>query len=125
MKTITRLFCRNFISAAAFLFVAAPLAIQAAPITVDGQYGDWVLEEDIFAPMYRAGNSAKDQLSTAYLRYDSNTSTVFVLVLETPDALVPVTASPDNAWAKVYYIGQKTLVSGTSGNDGMARILLG
>ncbi|MCI5145634.1 MAG: hypothetical protein D3923_08900, partial [Candidatus Electrothrix sp. AR3] len=119
MRTTSKVFrtSTSFISAVAFLFTA-PLAAQA--ITVDGQYNDWNLTNDFFSPMYRAGNPAKDLLSNAYLRYDSNADTVFVLVLEDEDALVSLSASPDNAWAKVYSLGHQTLVSGTSGNDGMA-----
>ena len=117
MKTASRKIRTSFISAAAVLF-AAPLAAQA--VTVDGQYDDWDLENDFSMPMYRAGNPDKDLLSNAYLRYDSNTSTVFVLVLEDEGALVPLSDTPDNAWAKVYSLGQQTLVSGNSGNDGMA-----
>ena len=117
MKTTSRVFRKSFISAVAFLFTA-PFAAQA--VTVDGQYNDWDLSDDFFGPMYRAGNSAKDLLSNAYLRYDSNAETVFVLVLEDEGALVPLSASPDNAWVKVYSLGHQTLVSGTSGNEGMA-----
>jgi hypothetical protein len=119
MKITSKKIRTSFISAAALLF-AAPFAAQASSVTVDGFYNDWNLSENFFAPMYRAGNSSKDQLSNAYLRYDSNTETLFVLVLEVEGAAVPVAASPDNAWVKIYSLGQKTLVSGNSGNDGMA-----
>ena len=119
MKTTSRKIRTSFISAAALLF-ATPFAAQASSVTVDGSYNDWNLSENFFAPMYRAGNAAKDQLSNAYLRYDSNTETLFVLVLETEDAAVPVAVSPDNAWLKIYSLGQQTLVSGKSGNDSMA-----
>jgi len=119
MKSITT-FSTGLVALAAFFVTSYPFAAQASPITVDGQYEDWNLTEDFFARMYRAGNPDKDQLSNAYLRYDSNTGTVFVLVLEAEGASVPLSNSPDNAWAKVYSLGQQTLVSGKSGNDGMA-----
>lgn len=110
----------SLVALAAFFVTSYPFAAQAGPITVDGSYNDWNLSEDFFAPMYRAGNAAKDQLSNAYLRYDSNAETLFVLVLEAEGAAVPVADSPDNAWLKIYSLGQQTLVSGNSGNDGMA-----
>ncbi|WP_339138086.1 MAG: hypothetical protein WGN25_07705 [Candidatus Electrothrix sp. GW3-4] len=118
MKTTSRKIRRSFVAAAAVLF-AAPFAAQA--VDVNGSYNDdWNLSEDFFAPMYRAGNPDKDLLSNAYLRYDSNTSTVFVLVLEDAGALVPLSDNPDNAWVKVYSLGSQSLVSGNSGNDSMA-----
>ena len=51
---------------------------------VDGDTSDWNLAVDVFANMYRAGNVTKPLESKAYLRYDCNTNTLFVLVLAEP-----------------------------------------
>ncbi len=80
---------------------------------VDGSTGDWNLGSDFFANMYRAGNPAKPLESTAYLRYDCATGTVYVLVLSAPN--VPTLTWPDDAWVKIN--GGKA-VDGTFGNDG-------
>ncbi|MCW5202118.1 hypothetical protein VU12_04170 [Desulfobulbus sp. US4] len=122
MKTTSRKIRTSFISAAALLF-AAPFAAQA--VTVDGQYiHDWNLENDFTMPMYRAGDSNPDfsgyeELSKAYLRYDSSTETAYVLVLDT-EKRADISESPSDAWVKIYELGKSTLVDGSSVNDGDA-----
>ena len=66
---------------------------------VDGSTGEWNLGSDFFANMYRAGNPAKPLESTAYLRYDCTSGTVYVLVLSEPN--VPTLTWPDDAWVKI------------------------
>jgi hypothetical protein len=119
MKTTSQKIRVHFLSIAAVLF-AAPFAAQA--VTVDGQYNDWDLENDFSMPMYRAGDpdpsfSGYEVLSNAYLRYDSNAETVYVLVLDAEER-ADITLSPSDAWVKIYDLGNSTLVSGNSGNDG-------
>lgn len=121
MKTTSRKIRTSFISAAALLF-AVPLAAQA--VTVDGQYNDWNLETDFSMPMYRAGDpnpkfSGYEILSNAYLRYDADAGTVYVLVLDT-EKRADISVSPSDAWVKIYELGKSTLIDGSSGNDGDA-----
>ena len=51
--------------------------------TIDGDYSEWNLTDDFFADMREAGkyDGTKELLSKAYLRYDCNTFTLYVLVL--------------------------------------------
>lgn len=120
-KTTSKVLRRSFLSAAAVLF-AAPLAAQA--VTVDGLYDDWNLETDFSMPMYRAGDpnpdfSGYEVLSNAYLRYDADAGTVYVLVLDTEER-ADISVSPGDAWVKIYEFGKSTIVDGNSGNDGDA-----
>ena len=84
---------------------------------VDGDYSDWNLTKDYYAAMYRAGWPEKPLESWLYLRYDCNTSTLYILVRGRPS--VPVITSPTDAWVAVDVISNKA-VTGTSGMDGIA-----
>ena len=111
-------FNQSFFIVVGFLLAAASLAAQEKfqIIIVDGQYDDWDLTNDFFSPMYKAGNRSKEHLSNAYLRYDKNNNTVFVLVLRKDGAPI----IEDEPWVKVYSLGRSTLVNSKSGNDGVA-----
>lgn len=121
MKSTTAVFT-GLVAMAAFFVTSYPFAAQA--VTVDGQYNDWNLENDFSLPMYNAGDpnpnfSGYAVLSNAYLRYNSDTKTVYVLVLDTEER-AHISVSPGDAWVKVYDLGNSTLVNGNSGNDGNA-----
>ena len=78
----------------------------------DGNHSEWDLSEDFFAEMHEAGDPGKELLSNLYLRYDVSTVTMYALVLREgnwePDA------SADDAWVKIYDLGQSPLVDGNS-----------
>lgn len=105
MKSTVTVLTNGLIGLAAFFATSIPLSAQAATVIVDGQYDEWDLANDFFAPMHEAGQRDKDHLSDAYLRYDSNSRTLFVLVLEAEGATTPIAAS--EPWAKIYSIAQK------------------
>ena len=92
--------------------VSEPGDLTCGVATVDGDYGEWDLTEDLFAEMHEAGDPEKDHMSNLYLRYDVTTSTMYVLVLREgnwePDE------SAQNAWVKIYDLGQSPLVDGNS-----------
>ena len=48
---------------------------------VDGDISEWDLVEDHFSEMYVAGNPTKPVIGDTYLRYDCETSSLFVLAL--------------------------------------------
>ncbi|MDU9048569.1 MAG: hypothetical protein Q3M30_06940 [Candidatus Electrothrix sp. Rat3] len=77
------LLSRRMAGLAVFFFIVFPLAAQAGTQTpvVDGQYDEWDLDKDSSIPM-RSGYNAGEVLPSVYLRYDSITNTVFVLVLQ-------------------------------------------
>ena len=77
---------------------------------VDGEYGDWDLGATFLANMYEAGKSNKEHLSTAYSRYADGT--LQVLVLTTAGNIAD--ASADDAWVKIYDLGNSTQVDGDS-----------
>jgi hypothetical protein len=93
---------------------------------IDGLYdGEWDLAGDFFANMYEAGNPTKDLLSKAYLRYDCNSKTMFVLVLDADlpggniadDGAWPA-REPTNAWVKIRAIRSSNIVDGNDDNGG-------
>ncbi|GAB4561950.1 MAG: hypothetical protein Kow0047_09710 [Anaerolineae bacterium] len=100
-------------------FAAYPeRSYPATPTVVDGDYGEWDLSADFFHDMYEAGKSDKEILSKAYLRYDCQAGTLYILVLAVNDQTVMADKPADN-WLKVYDLGQNTLVDGNSGTNGV------
>lgn len=77
---------------------------------IDGDYGEWDLANDFFAKMYEAGDPGKTHLSTAYLRYDCNSKTMFVLVLDVPEDGFYISKTGDNAWIKIRAIQNSNIV---------------
>lgn len=101
------------------LMVAATVLASEQPTydvaTVDGDYGEWNLNEDFFAYMYRAGNPDKPVESSLYLRYDCETKVMFGLVLaNTPTATVQVDGNEEH-WLK---IDRSVVVDEQAGLDG-------
>jgi hypothetical protein len=83
---------------------------------VDGNISDWNLTKDFFAYMYRAGKAEKEVESWLYLRYDCETSTLYILVRSRPD--VPILAEATHgAWIAIDRISKK-VVNGAAGVDG-------
>ena len=86
---------------------------------VDGSYDEWALSNDFFAYMWEAGNPNKPNaviLSKLYLRYDCDKNVLYALVLR-DENYIPLKKA-DDAWIKVYNLGNSPRVSGKSGNDG-------
>ena len=81
---------------------------------VDGDYNEWDLEKDLFAPMYRAGDSSKPQESNLYLRYNCVSSTLYVLVLALHDVPIEVNGGEEH-WLK---LDGALKVDDQSGNNG-------
>ncbi len=105
------------------LFLFAGMAFAATPpqptygtANVDATYGEWNLTNDHFANMYEAGNPDKTHLSNLYLRYDCNTNIIYALVIRA-GSYQPI-ISPDDAWIKIYELGQSPQVDGNSGDNG-------
>ncbi|XOF34201.1 MAG: hypothetical protein ACL93V_02580 [Candidatus Electrothrix sp. YB6] len=75
---------------------------------IDGSFDEWDLANDISFPMHEAGQLSKTHFSNAYLRYDCNSKTMSVLVLDKDipgssvmnDGNYP-NKTADNAWVKV------------------------
>lgn len=72
-----------------------------ASATVDGDYGEWDLNYDFFSNMYRAGDPNKDVLAKLYLRYDCDSSTLYILVLAEPGHTIDVDAGSSEHFAKL------------------------
>jgi len=93
---------------------ATPPEPTYASANVNGNYGEWDLNNDFFADMYRAADPTKKVESKLYLRYDCQTETLYVLVLAVNG--VTVLPEPDNAFVK---LGNAIkLVDGNDGDDG-------
>ncbi|MCI5221279.1 MAG: hypothetical protein D3924_01000 [Candidatus Electrothrix sp. AR4] len=116
MKLPGKIFNRTLIALASLLLAPLTHAAQATPITIDGQYDEWDLSKDFFAPMHATGDRDKELLSNAYLRYDRKTKIVSVLVLQADRK----TTTQNDAWIKVYHIGRAPRVDNNSGNNGAA-----
>ena len=85
MKARHSLLCERMTGLAVFLLIVIPLAAQAGvqtAVVVDGQYDEWDLEKDCSTPMGSDRQCTGEALPSVYLRYDSITNTVFVLVLQ-------------------------------------------
>ncbi|CAK8713334.1 hypothetical protein KKHLCK_02370 [Candidatus Electrothrix laxa] len=86
MKARQSLLNGSMTGLAVFLLIVIPLAARAGvqtAVVVDGQYDDWDLDKDCSAPMHSGRGCAGGEASpNVYLRYDSITNTVFVLVLQ-------------------------------------------
>jgi hypothetical protein len=95
------------------LVAAAPPEPTYATANVNGDTSEWNLTNDLFSHMHRAGKADKDVLGNAYLRYDTTTGTLYVLVLNNPG--VTGIDSDDDAWVKID--GAK-MVDGSYGDDG-------
>ncbi|MFC1980894.1 hypothetical protein ACFLVN_01440, partial [Chloroflexota bacterium] len=89
-----------------------------SPTTVDGDISEWDLTNDFFANMYRAGKDTKPLESKAYLRYDCEPDTLYVLVLT--ETGIPALAKgwESSAWAAIGKVSNK-VYTGMSGNDGI------
>lgn len=62
-----------------------PKVPTCAPAVVDGDAGEWVLADDIFADVYRAGQEDQKVEARLHLRYDCRTDMVYVLLLSAGD----------------------------------------
>lgn len=85
-------------------------------IVVDGNAGEWNLNSDYFADMYRAAKPNKPVESKLYLRYNCGQGALYVLVLAVEG--VPALVQPADAYVKIAEFGSATIVDGNSGNDG-------
>lgn len=89
---------------------------------VDGTYDEWDLSlngPDYFAPLYEAGDPGKEWLANSYVRYDCNTNTMYVLVLDIPDDNVYIAKSPSDAWVKIRAISNDNMVDLGDDNGGV------
>ncbi|MCW5201583.1 MAG: hypothetical protein QTN59_03545 [Candidatus Electrothrix communis] len=85
MKARQFLLCGHMTGLAVFLFIVIPLAAQAGvqtAVVVDGQYDEWDMDKDGSTPMGSDRSYTGEALPSVYLRYDSITNTIFVLVLQ-------------------------------------------
>jgi hypothetical protein len=92
-------------------------------ISVDGDFSDWNLVDDYFAPLYLGGNPDNSPLATLYLRYDCTTKQLQALVLDQEgDAHLPL-AQGLESWIKVYDQGWAAdlLIDGTGDGNTLPR----
>ena len=85
MKVRHSLLCGHMTGLAVFFLIVFPLAAQAgrqSAVIVDGRYEEWDLDKDCSTPMRSGSNCTGESVPNVYLRYDSITNTVFVLVLQ-------------------------------------------
>ena len=85
MKARHSLRCGRMTGMAVFFLIVFPLAAQAGrqtAVVVDGQYEEWDLNKDCSTPMRSGSRCTGESVPNVYLRYDSITNTVFVLVLQ-------------------------------------------
>lgn len=85
---------------------------------VDGNPGEWNLNVDFFANMYRAGDPEKPLESKLYLRYDCLTYTVYALVLVESGVAGTIDTTATTAWIAIDDHNHKA-VNEVSGNDGV------
>jgi hypothetical protein len=71
------------LAASSTLVSAAPPTPSIGTATVDGNPSEWNLTSDFFTNMYRAwkDDGTKPVTAKAYLRYDTTTNTLYVLVI--------------------------------------------
>jgi hypothetical protein len=62
-------------------FRPGPKEAPSALAVVDGNGSEWVLAEDLFADLYRAGQENEKIQAQLYLRYDCRTNLVYALFL--------------------------------------------
>ncbi len=95
--------------------VSASSIPTLAAADVDGAIGEWNLIDDLFAQMFRAGNTSKQVESTLYLRYDVDTTTLYLLVLSEPAPNTNIEITPaGDAFVKV---GGVKLIDASEGDD--------
>ncbi|MGB5686642.1 MAG: hypothetical protein WBM35_12565 [Candidatus Electrothrix sp.] len=110
MKARHSLLCERMAGLAVFLLIVIPLAAQAGvqtAVVVDGQYDEWDLDKDCSIPMGSDRQCTGEALPNVYLRYDSITNTVFVLVLQ-KDSLQDGRSKPV---MNIYSLGQNIPVN--------------
>ena len=86
MKTGNFLLDESMTGLAVFFLIVLPFAAQAetqteTALVIDGRYEDWDLDKDYSVPMRSECKYTGKALPNVYLRYDSISNTVFVLVL--------------------------------------------
>ena len=85
MKARQSLLYGHMTGLAIFLLIVIPLTAQAGmqtAVVVDGQYDEWDMDKDCSTPVRSDRSYTGEALPSVYLRYDSITNTVFVLVLQ-------------------------------------------
>ncbi len=93
--------------------MAAAPNVSYGTATVDGNPVEWDLTADFFKNMHEAGDPiTKDLLSKAYVRYSCETGKLYVLVLTEPGVIAD--NSDDDAWVKIYSLGNSPRVDGNS-----------
>jgi len=103
------------LSLSSFAYAVAPYP-SVGTATVDGQTSEWNLATDFFADMTRAGqvNDNHPLESKAYLRYDADTETMYVLVLT--ESGVSAVVSNGDAWAAINTISNKVFTGASTPN---------
>ncbi|MBN2088428.1 PKD domain-containing protein [candidate division KSB1 bacterium] len=102
---------------AGMTFAATPKQPTYGTANVDGNFNEWDLTADHFANMYESGLPNKAHLSDLYLRYDNNSNVLYTLVLRKNNSQPDL--SPQNAWIKIYELGNLPRVDGNSGDNGV------
>jgi hypothetical protein len=70
-------------------------------IVVDGNPGEWDLNLDYFADMYKAADPTKAVLAKLYLRYDCDANKLGLLVLAQPGNAIDVASGLDEHFVKL------------------------
>jgi len=103
-----------------------PRVPTCAPAVVDGAAGEWVLGDDIFSDVYRAGQEEDKVEARLYLRFDCRTDTIYALLLSAGDWPVLLRRGEarlalDSANADVSPLDFAWLEPGYDGNSSHAR----
>ena len=80
-------------------------------IAIDGDTSDWNRITDFFANMHEAGDTTKDLLAKAYVRYDCENEIFNVLVQMEPN--VPFDSSDEDSWVRLEKVMGPPVVDGT------------
>ncbi|MFA7332178.1 MAG: T9SS type A sorting domain-containing protein [Candidatus Delongbacteria bacterium] len=112
MNRTALLLCLSLLSLLAL--APTPAAAQepayGSGIVVDGNPGEWDLDDDFFSHMYNGGRNTPSWpgyaiLSTLYLRYDCDAQLLYALVLDVENDGELVNVSAGDAWLKLYNVG--------------------
>ncbi len=93
-----------------------PTYVPPGSTAVDGDPGEWNLDVDYFADLYKDANPAEPVLSHLYLRYDCAAGMLYALVLVNPSLAADPPLTMDTSSAQSHKISwmSQLLVDGTS-----------
>lgn len=106
----------------AIVAIPASVAAEAPDVTygtadVDGNPGEWDLDNDFFASLHAGSNTSFPARADSYARYDCTTGVLYMLVMARSGETIK-TDEPNDHYVRIDGAGK--LVSDLSGDDGAA-----